>query len=68
MVAVAAAGAIALFEKWTIDGGVVRKVERLPRGIVEGGGCGVGDVAGMVFPTKVDTQLFASGNKGWHEG
>lgn len=46
----------------------MRKVERLPRGIVEGGGCGVGDVAGMVFPTKVDAQLFASGNKGWHEG
>ena len=46
----------------------MRKVERLPRGIVEGGGCGVGDVAGMVFPTKVYAQLFASGNKGWHEG
>lgn len=46
----------------------MRKVERLPRGIVEGGGCGIGDVARMVFPTKVDAQLFASGNKGWHEG
>ena len=46
----------------------MRKVERLPRGIVKVGGGGVGDVAGMVFPTKVDAQLFSSGNKGWHEG